>query len=87
MLDSRTIMTADPRHPSKFRQARPPVRRMMLLAGLVALGACGRRGDLEPPQAAVATPTPENRHNVDIHRASQKITPPKKDFVLDPLLQ
>jgi predicted small lipoprotein YifL len=59
----------------------------LISASLLALGGCGRRGDLEPPQAAVATPTPENRHNLDLHRASQKITPPKKDFVLDPLLQ
>ena len=59
----------------------------LISAALLALCACGRRGDLEPPQAAVATPTPDSRHSLDLHRASQKITPPKKDFVLDPLLQ
>jgi len=63
------------------------IRVALIAASLLALGACGRRGDLEPPQAALATPTPENRHNLDIHRASQQVTPPKKDFVLDPLLQ
>ena len=63
------------------------IRVALIAASLLALGACGRRGDLEPPQAAVATTTPDSRHNLDLHRASQKITPPKKDFVLDPLLQ
>jgi predicted small lipoprotein YifL len=55
-------------------------------AALVALAGCGRRGDLEPPSAAVASP-PENRHNIELHRTDHKITPPKKDFVLDPLLK
>lgn len=54
---------------------------------LLTLAGCGRRGELEPPQAALASPAPENRHNIDLHRANQKIAPPKKDFVLDPLLQ
>ena len=56
-------------------------------AALIALAACGRRGDLEPPSAAVATPTPGNRHSVELHRADNKIKPPNKDFVLDPLLK
>ena len=56
-------------------------------AALIALAACGRRGDLEPPSAAVATPTSENRHSVELHRADNKIKPPNKDFVLDPLLK
>jgi predicted small lipoprotein YifL len=73
--------------PESFVSLAHLTRVALISASLLALGACGRRGDLEPPQAAVATPTAENRHNLDVHRASQKIAPPKKDFVLDPLLQ
>jgi predicted small lipoprotein YifL len=62
-------------------------RRAFIAAALVALAACGRRGDLEPPGAALATPAAETRHSLDLHHASQKITPPNKDFVLDPLLK
>jgi predicted small lipoprotein YifL len=62
-------------------------RLALTLAALVALAGCGRRGDLEPPSAAVASPTPENRHSLDFHRTDNKITPPKKDFALDPLLK
>jgi predicted small lipoprotein YifL len=61
------------------------VRFALVAAALVALAGCGRRGDLEPPQAAAAKP--ENRHSVELHRSDRKITPPKKDFALDPLLQ
>jgi predicted small lipoprotein YifL len=64
-------------------------------AALIALqsAACGRRGDLEPPDAsapqanATTTHAATDKHNFELHRATQKITPPKKDFVLDPLLQ
>jgi predicted small lipoprotein YifL len=62
-------------------------RAALLAAALVALGACGRRGDLEPPPNVNAVQTPANKHNLDFHRTSTKITPPNKDFVLDPLLQ
>ncbi len=51
-----------------------------------ALTGCGRRGDLEPPSAN-AVQKPANNHSIDLHRANQKITPPNKDFVLDPLLK
>jgi predicted small lipoprotein YifL len=54
-------------------------------AALVVLAACGRRGELEPPQAAALAPA--NPRSVEIHRADPKITPPNKDFVLDPLLK
>ncbi len=60
---------------------------LLAAAALVALGACGRRGDLEPPPNVNAVQTPPNKHDFDFHRANQKITPPNKDFVLDPLLQ
>jgi predicted small lipoprotein YifL len=62
-------------------------RLALTLAALAALAACGRYGDLQPPGAAVATPAPENRHSLDFHRTDNKITPPKQDFVLDPLLK
>ena len=52
----------------------------------MALSGCGRRGDLEAPSAN-AVQAPSDKHDLQIHRSSQKITPPNKDFVLDPLLQ
>ena len=64
-----------------------PRKALLTAAALLALAACGRRGDLEPPSAAVASPTPANGHGLDVHRANTKIAPPKKDFLLDPLLQ
>ena len=73
----------------------PPVRRiaaLSLIFGLALLAAaCGRRGPLEPPQAAVAAPTPAPSANADLGEQLGKpknppITPPKRDFVLDPLL-
>jgi predicted small lipoprotein YifL len=60
---------------------------LIAAAALVSLCACGRRGDLEPPSAAVASPTPESRHSLEVHRVDHTITPPNKDFVLDPLLK
>ena len=64
--------------------------RVVLLAAvaLIALqsAGCGRRGDLEPPNAS-ATHAANDAHNFQLHRTTQKITPPKKDFALDPLLQ
>ena len=59
---------------------------LIAAAALVALCACGRRGDLEPPTAN-AVPTPANKQSLDFHRTSQKITPPTGDFALDPLLK
>lgn len=66
-----------------------PKPRAALLAAAAALvlAGCGRRGDLEPPPDPNAVQTPANKHDLQPHRTSQKITPPKKDFVLDPLLQ
>ncbi len=63
-----------------------PRAALLAVAAALALSACGRRGDLEPPSAN-AVQTPANKHDIEFHRPSQKITPPKKDFVLDPLLQ
>jgi predicted small lipoprotein YifL len=68
---------------------------LLAAAALIALlsAGCGRRGDLEPPDAsapqanATATHAANDRHNLQLHRSTQTITPPKKDFVLDPLLQ
>jgi predicted small lipoprotein YifL len=63
-----------------------PRAALLAVAAALALSACGRRGDLEPPSANVVQ-TPVNKHDIEFHRPSQKIAPPKKDFVLDPLLQ
>jgi predicted small lipoprotein YifL len=65
--------------PKKTRAA------LLAAAALACLCACGRRGDLEPPSAAA--PQAENRHDLQVHRTDRKITPPNKDFVLDPLLK
>ncbi len=60
----------------------------MIVAALAALSisACGRRGDLEPPNAS-ATQTPADNHHLELHHTTQKITPPNTSFALDPLLQ
>jgi predicted small lipoprotein YifL len=83
---------------------RPPIAfRTLMVAGLVvlALGACGRRGPLEPPPTADADknkPTStinESVPNEDAFatnqlgrpaRTNRAITIPKRDFILDPLL-
>jgi predicted small lipoprotein YifL len=61
---------------------------LLVAAAVLALSGCGRRGDLEPPPnpAAVQTPAPA-KTEMSLHKANPKIAPPKKDFVLDPLLQ
>jgi predicted small lipoprotein YifL len=74
----------------------------LVAAALIALqsAGCGRRGDLEPPDASApqanaaatqptagATHAANDKHSFELHRTTQTITPPKKDFVLDPLLQ
>jgi predicted small lipoprotein YifL len=66
-----------------------PKSRAALLAVVAALvlAGCGRRGDLEPPPNPNAVQTPANSHDFQTHRTDQKIVPPKKAFVLDPLLQ
>jgi predicted small lipoprotein YifL len=65
----------------------PPSRAALVAAAaLVSLSACGRRGDLEPPTAN-AVQTRAKNPSFEVHRPSEKITPPKKDFALDPLLQ
>lgn len=85
--------------------SRPPLGRLLLLAGLLALGltACGRRGPLEPPpNVKNGVEFPEDKQTqseVDAQSGSfgtnptgrpaktqRKIIPPKRDFVLDPLL-
>jgi len=58
----------------------------VLTLALLALAACGRRGDLEPP-GALASPAPSDKHHLDLRRPSTKITPPDGAFVLDPLLK
>ena len=60
---------------------------LLAVAAALVLAGCGRRGDLEPPPSPNAVQTPVNNHKVDFHRTSTKIAPPKKAFILDPLLQ
>jgi len=62
-------------------------RQVLLVAVVLALGGCGRRGDLEPPPNVNAVQTPQTNNDLSMRRTVPKITPPKKDFVLDPLLQ
>ena len=73
----------------------PSVKRAAALAlvfGLALLAAgCGRRGPLEPPDSAIATPTPaptaSSNPGDQLGRPKDPpITPPKKPFVLDPIL-
>jgi len=63
-----------------------------LVFGLALLAAgCGRRGPLEPPDSAIATPTPAPTASSDLsdqlgRPKNPPITPPKTSFALDPLL-
>ena len=59
---------------------------VLAMAAVLALAGCGRRGELEAPPNASAVQTPA-KSELGAHKASARITPPKKDFVLDPLLQ
>jgi predicted small lipoprotein YifL len=71
--------------------------RVVVIAGCLALalGACGRRGPLEPPPGAKnPVPLPEDQVTETINaspvakppKASRALTIPKRDFILDPLL-
>jgi len=64
-----------------------PRTALLALAAALVLAGCGRRGDLEPPPDPRAVQTLATKHDMQMHRTSQKITPPKQAFVLDPLLQ
>jgi predicted small lipoprotein YifL len=73
----------------------PSIRRAAALAlifGMALLAAgCGRRGPLEPPNSAIATPTPAPTASSDLgdqlgRPKNPPITPPKTPFVLDPIL-
>ena len=66
-------------------------RRACLFALLAALAlsleACGRRGELEPAPDPTAVQKPADPDaSPQIHKSIPKIMPPKKPFVLDPLL-
>ena len=63
-----------------------PLGVMLVLAAL-ALAGCGRRGELEAPPDPSAVQTPQAKTELGAHKSGAKVTPPKKDFVLDPLLQ
>lgn len=60
---------------------------VLVAASVLALAGCGRRGELEAPPSPNAVQTPQAKDGLGVHKASAKIIPPKKDFVLDPLLQ
>jgi predicted small lipoprotein YifL len=73
----------------------PSIRRAAALAlvfGLTLLAAgCGRRGPLEPPSGAIATPTPTPAAGSDLNDEfgrpkNPPIARPKTPFVLDPIL-
>jgi predicted small lipoprotein YifL len=68
-----------------YRFSRRAAALTAVALAVTAVAGCGRRGDLEAPNAA-AVQSPA-KSELSIQRPSQKITPPKKDFVLDPLLQ
>ena len=76
---------------SRFPSAKRVVA-LSLLFGVALLAAgCGRRGPLEPPGGAIATPTPTPTASSDVtdqmgRPKNPPITPPKKPFVLDPML-
>jgi predicted small lipoprotein YifL len=76
---------------SRFPSAKRVVA-LSLLFGVALLAAgCGRRGPLEPPGGAIATPTPTPTASSDVtdpmgRPKNPPITPPKKPFVLDPIL-
>ena len=60
-----------------------PSLALLVAATLFVLAGCGRRGDLEAPDAIQAPA----KDDLGAHKSNPKITPPKKDFVLDPLLR
>ena len=71
----------------------PSIRRAAALAlvfGMALLAAgCGRRGPLEPPNGAIATPAPTASSDLSDQLGKPKhqpITPPKTPFALDLLL-
>ena len=68
------------RHKVFARRLRVPAASL----ALALLAGCGRYGPLEPPGAPVAA---NDRHDVQTRHVPPPITPPHKDFVLDPLLQ
>lgn len=59
----KTLPSSERRHPPKGRFGASPVRTalcaILLLPVLLAASGCGRRGSLEPPQAAATQPRPE----------------------------
>ncbi|THD43946.1 MAG: hypothetical protein E7774_11745 [Bradyrhizobium sp.] len=66
---------------------------LALVFGVVLLAAgCGRRGPLEPPEAAatpVPTPSPTAGGDPSVqigHPKAKPIVPPKTPFLLDPIL-
>lgn len=73
----------------------PSARRLIALSlvlGLALLAAgCGRRGPLEPPGGAIASPTPAPTASPDVtdqmgRPKNPPIAHPKTPFVLDPIL-
>jgi predicted small lipoprotein YifL len=68
---------------------------LSLVFGLALLAAgCGRRGPLEPPASAIATPAPTPSPSASASLPEEgmgrpknpPITPPKTPFALDPIL-
>ena len=60
---------------------------LALAALVLALSACGRNGDPLPPPDPNAPPPKSDDNPTGFSRPSNPpITPPKKPFILDPLL-
>ena len=65
------------------------LRAALIVTAALSLLGCGRRGPLEPPNSAIATPAPTANSDLNEQFGRPKnppITPPKTSFVLDPLL-
>lgn len=71
----------------------PPLFRFMLVGIICAglLGGCGRRGQLEPPPGAPkASPEAAGEGSAPRSSVAPKrvpITPPKRDLVIDAILE
>ncbi|WP_237476452.1 LPS translocon maturation chaperone LptM [Lichenibacterium dinghuense] len=75
---------ARPPSPSAVRAA------VLVLIVALGLGACGRRGRLEPPPTpesiAAAEKAKESKSGIHKRAPNPPIRPPQQPFVLDPIL-
>jgi hypothetical protein len=69
---------------SRLRTSAGALALLALIA--VAASGCGRRGLPEPPPDPNAIVKPDDPAHPQVHHKPPKIVPPKRPFVLDPLL-